>query len=143
MIFLAVTLAIFSFVVCVFCMKFMKTAGLGVALLVAVIAGHHLSIVEALGRAKPYSVEFRDLDGADVIAFEVEQDEILVWLKVDGRPIVYSLKYSETRVANLYAATREAGEDNRAKVTRTDEPIGDLDEDLMFHPAPVEPLEAK
>jgi hypothetical protein len=143
MIFLALSLAVFSTLVCVYSARFMNNKPAAILFLCAVLVVHHFLLVEALGRAKPFEVEIlRDLDGAEVIAFNVTGESIEVWLSVGGEPMAYSIEYSSQTLTELHHALELAGPDNRAVVKLRERQV-DQEPDITFHPPPTQEMEPK
>jgi hypothetical protein len=143
MIFLAISIAVFAILVCAYSAKFMNSKPAAILFICAVIVVHHFLLLEALGRPKPFELEFlRDLDGAKVIAFDVTEESIEVWLSVDGKPMAYSIEYSAGKLSEIYGAMEATGPDNQAIVKIQDHPVDD-ELDMTFHPPPIQATEPK
>jgi len=143
MVFLAISVAVFSIFVCSYSMKFLNNGPAAMLFMCVALTLHHFLLLEALGRPKPFELEFlRDLDGAKVIAFNVTEENIEVWLSVNGKPMAYSIEYSAGKLAEIYGAMEAAGPDNQAIVKIQDHPVDD-ELDMTFHPPPVQATEPK
>jgi hypothetical protein len=143
MVFLAISIAVFAILVCGYSAKFMNSKPAAILFICAVIVLHHFLLLEALGKSKPFELEFlRDLDGAKVIAFDVTEESIEVWLSVNGKPMAYSIEYSVGKLAEIYSAMEAAGPDNQAVVRIQDHAV-DEEPDMTFHPPPIQATEPK
>lgn len=143
MIYLAISLVVYSFLVCFYAMKYIVGRPPAIIIMIVMLAVHHLLIIEGMGRSKPIDVEFRDLIGKELIAYSAVGDsEIHVWIDVNGEPVAYVLDYSPGLLADIANATERAGRNGRAVVGPRDS-YGIDEEDFTFHAPPPPPVEPK
>jgi hypothetical protein len=143
MVYLAISLVLYSFFVCFYSMKYLVGRPSAILFVAVALLSHHLLVLEALGRSKPFEAEFRNLEGEELIAYSTVGDsQIHVWISVNGRPVAYVLEYSPEMLANIANAVEQAGRNGRPRVRTKDSHGIDLD-DPTFHAAPPPPAEPK
>jgi hypothetical protein len=84
--------------------------GIGVFCAFVLFFGIVVGFVEATGVPKQLRLEARNVEEAAVIAHEVTQTKIYVWLRVPGmrNPMSYVMPWSERLAKELYDAKRQA-----------------------------------
>ena len=121
-----------------------RTAAAGLfVVLVAVVYG---GSAELLGRPKPLSLEWRDVQKAQVLGSSMREDDgIYLWLQLDdgSQPRAYQLPWSMEAAQQLQTATQE-GETNGTGVEMTMAGESGLDErEPKFYATPQPALPDK
>jgi hypothetical protein len=86
-----------------------RVLGVGIFILLALVA--YGGTFEILGAAKPYFLEWRELNGKKVIgAHWIEGEAIWIWLLVDGEPKQYKLPWSQREAEQAQKSRRKSKE---------------------------------
>lgn len=100
-----------------------------------------VGFAETLGQPRPSILEWRDLAGATVLAYKLDEpNAVYLWIEGDP-PTSYRMPWlSGAAAKSLHDAARLADEQGTRLVIADEAPE---DESMMFHPGPVPPLPPK